>query len=137
MPDELVIDASVAAKIFFTEDGSEAARALAVSGQRFCAPEFIALEIASIGAKYARKGEIDVDHGRQAIQSLGELIDHFEPVLNLSERAVILAVEHGFSVYDASYLALAEARESRVVTADRKLHLRAQDAGLGALTQLL
>ena len=40
MPDELVIDASVAAKIFFTEDGSEAARALAVSGQRFCAPEF-------------------------------------------------------------------------------------------------
>ena len=137
MPDELVIDASVAAKIFFTEDGSEAARTLAVSGQRFCAPEFIALEIASIGAKYARRGEIDVDHGTLAIQSLGELIDHFEPVLNLSERALVLAVEHGFSVYDASYLALAEARESKVLTADRKLHLRAQDAGLGALTQLL
>ena len=137
MPDELVIDASVAAKIFFTEDGSEAARELAVSGQRFSAPEFIALEIASIGAKYARKGEIDLDHGKLAIQSLGELIDHFEPVLNLSERALVLAIEHGFSVYDASYLALAESRQSKVVTADRKLHLRAQAVGLGGLTLLL
>ncbi len=137
MPDELVIDASVAAKIFFTEDGSEAARTLAASGQRFSAPEFIALEIASIGAKYARKGEIDVDHGTLAIQSLSELIDHFEPVLNLGERALILAVEHGFSVYDASYLALAEMRQCKVITADRKLHLRAQEVGLGALTRLL
>lgn len=137
MPDELVIDASVAAKIFFTEDGSGTARALAASGQRFCAPEFIALEIASVGAKYARKGEIDLDHGALAIRSLQELIDHFEPVLNLSERALVLAVEHGFSVYDASYLALAEQRHTQVVTADRKLHLRAQEAGIGALTALL
>lgn len=137
MPDELVIDASVAAKIFFTEDGSEAARDLAASGQRFCAPEFIALEIASIGAKYVRKGEIDIDHATLAIRSLSELIDHLEPVLGLSERALILAADHGFSVYDACYLALAEVRDSQVVTADQKLHRRTQEAGLGALTRLL
>lgn len=137
MPDELVIDASVAAKIFFTEDGSEAARELVASGQKFIAPEFIALEIASIGAKYVRKGEVDINHATLAIQSLTELIDHLEPVLGLSERALTLAVAHGFSVYDACYLALAEARDCQVVTADRKLHLRAQEAGLGVLTQLL
>lgn len=136
MPDELVIDASVAAKIFFTEEGSEAARDLAMSGQKFCAPDFIALEIASIGAKYARKGETEISHGRLAVQSLVELIDHFEPVLSLSERALELAVEHGFSVYDASYLALADRRQTKVITADRKLHVRARECGLD-LTLLL
>jgi len=137
MPDEWVIDASVAAKVFFTEEGSDAARQLASSGALFSAPEFIALEIASIGAKYARRGETTLDHGRLAIQSLGELVNDLEPVSGLSERALELAVEHGFSVYDSSYLALAERRGARVVTADRKLHARAVKCGLGGLVVLL
>jgi len=137
MADELIIDASVAAKVFFTEEGSDAARRLAASGQPFSAPEFIALEIASIGAKYARRGETTLEHGRLAIQSLRDLVDDLEPVSGLSERALELAVEHGFSVYDASYLALAERKGRRVVTADRKLHARALDCGLGSLVTLL
>lgn len=137
MADEWVIDASVAAKVFFTEEGSDAARRMATSGQVFAAPEFIALEIASIGSKYARRGETTLEHGRLAIQSLRELVDDLEPISSLSERALELSVEHGFSVYDASYLALAELKGLRVITADRKLYIRALERGLGDLVQLL
>lgn len=137
MPGELVIDASVAAKVFFTEEQSEEARALVASDLRFAAPEFIALEIASIGAKYARRGETSLDHGRAAVQALPELIEHFEPVAGLAERALELAVAHGFSVYDASYLALAESRDVQMITADGKLYRRALEVGLGDLLRLL
>ena len=38
MADEFVLDASVAAKCFFTEDGSDEARALVYSGVPVCRP---------------------------------------------------------------------------------------------------
>ena len=137
MPDELVIDASVAAKVFFTEAGSEAARDLALSGVRFIAPDLITLEIASVAAKYVRRGETTVGHGLEALQALPDLIDHLAPLGGLGERALELAVTHGFSAYDASYLALAEARGVQVVTADEKLARRASAAGLGDLVRTL
>ena len=44
MLDELVLDASVAVKIFVYEEGSERARGLAARGARFAAPEFVMAE---------------------------------------------------------------------------------------------
>lgn len=137
MPGELVIDASVAAKVFFTEQGSGAARDLAMSGVRFIAPDLITLEIASVAAKYVRRDETTIGHGLEALRALPDLIDHLEPLANLGERALALSVAHGFSVYDASYLALAKARGRQVVTADEKLARRASQAGLGDLVRNL
>ena len=137
MRGEVVIDASVAAKVFFTEDGSDRARALGTDGRRFAAPEFITLEIASVASKYARRSLIDADHGREAIRSIPDLIDDLEPVSSLAGRAFDLSILHGFSVHDATYLALAEALGSVVITADEKLAARAREAGLGALIENL
>jgi predicted nucleic acid-binding protein len=44
---------------------------------------------------------------------------------------------HGFSVYEAIYVSLAEARSMPVLTADAKLAARARSAGRGALVTVL
>ena len=42
----------------------------------------------------------------------------------LVQRTVALALKHGITFYDASYLAVAEDREAVLVTADRKFYRR-------------
>ena len=44
-----------------------------------------------------------------------------EPLSSLAGDALELALRHGISAYDASYLALAEGTEAVLVTADRRL----------------
>ncbi len=43
------------------------------------------------------------------------------PVADLALPAFVVAVERGLTVYDASYVVLAEAHEAPLVTADRRL----------------
>ena len=132
MADELVLDASVAAKCFFSEDGSDEARALVFSGVRLSAPDLIFAEIASIAAKYVQWGLIPSALGHDAVAGLVELLDETKPLSMLAPRAFDLAAVHGMSAYDGCYLALAEAKQARVVTADAKFLSRAGDAGLAS-----
>ena len=43
------------------------------------------------------------------------------PVEGLTLRAAEIAVEHGLTVYDAAFVALAESLDAELVTADRRL----------------
>ena len=133
MADEVVLDASVAAKCFFTEEGSDAARRLAGSGIVLVAPDLIFAEISSVAAKRVRRGEVSRDLAQDAVNSLGDLIDIVTPTRLLSVRAFQLAADHGLSAYDGVYLALAELRRTTVVTADVKLIDRASQHGLSHL----
>jgi predicted nucleic acid-binding protein len=137
MADEFVLDASVAAKCFFTEDGSDEARALVFSGARFVAPDLIFVEMASIGARHVRRGLVPQALAAEALDGLAELLDETAPLFGLAPRAFVLAAAHGVSAYDGCYLALAEQRNAQVVTADRKLIERANAEGLGGLVQSL
>jgi predicted nucleic acid-binding protein len=134
---ECVLDASVAGAIFFNEIGSPDARALARSGIVFLAPDLLAVEIASIASKKVRRGEIPRDHGELAVRRVGALVSEMAAPGPFTVRAFELASAHGFSAYDALYLALAEARGTHVVTADAKLSRRAEEAGLAALVKLV
>ncbi len=133
MVDEIILDASVAAKCFFTEDGSDAARRLVGSGIALIAPDLIFAEIASVAAKRVRRGDVSRDLAQMAVDSLGDLIDVVAPTRALSARAFQLAADYGVSAYDGVYLALAEQRGTRVVTADAKLIERAARHGLSNL----
>ena len=137
MGDELVMDASVAVKCLIAEEGSVAALALSVSGPMIVAPALVRLELASVIARKTRKGEIPADAAARLLDDAALLFDLTAPTEPLVARALALAVEHGFSVYDAIYLALAETRGTHVVTADVKLAARARAAGLGGLVQTL
>jgi predicted nucleic acid-binding protein len=132
-----VLDASVAAKAFFEEEGTEAAQAWLVSGLHIIAPDFLALEMASIAAKKLRKGDIDLETATAAVDKVFNLVDEVVSVRGHVSRAAGIAMRHGVSVYDASYLAVAEAHGCCVITADARLVARAQAEGLGALVRKL
>ncbi|HEY1753097.1 MAG TPA: type II toxin-antitoxin system VapC family toxin [Caulobacteraceae bacterium] len=130
MLDEAVLDASVAVKVVIDEDGSDRARALAMSGARFAAPEFVLAEIASVLLKHLRRGEIARSYADAALACATGLFDELVPTGRLTARAFEIAADHGTSAYDALYVALAETRRWPLATADLRLVQRLGDAGL-------
>lgn len=137
MRDEVVLDASVAAKCFFPEEGSAQAGALVMSGAWIIAPDLIFAEMASVAAKRVRRDGVTDAVARRSVNALGDLLNETWPMAALSERAFDLAWRHGLSAYDGAYVALAEARGARLVTADERLVRKAVEAGLGDHVALL
>jgi predicted nucleic acid-binding protein len=132
-----VLDASVAAKLFFQEEGALEAEAWLESGLAIVAPDFLAMEMASIAAKKLRAGDADPETATAAVREVLTMADEVVPAILHLRRAAEIAFRHAISVYDANYLALAEARGCFVVTADAKLVARAQAEGLGDLVRRL
>lgn len=127
---EFVIDASVAVKCFINEENSGLARDLASSDVTFSAPELIYVELASVAAKRVLRGDIPDEQAAQIVARIDDLLDQVFPIAPYAARAYALATTAGVSAYDGLYLALAEERSARVVTADMRLAQKAADAGL-------
>jgi predicted nucleic acid-binding protein len=120
MGPDYVLDASVAAKVFFDEEGSVAARAAVRQAGRLIAPDWILLDVASIAAKKIRSRAITAEQGRQIVADLPPLLDAVVPAAPLSEATFDLALAAMTSVYDAAYAALAAREGLPVLTADRR-----------------
>lgn len=125
-----VLDASVAAKCFIEEADSGEARRQVLGALDWIAPDLIFLEIASVVTKAVRAKALTEEAARRAVASVGSLLAETVSGQELAERAFELACGHGFSVYDAAYLALAQREGVRLLTADRRLMERARGAGL-------
>jgi predicted nucleic acid-binding protein len=134
---DVVLDASVAVKFYFHEDGSERARSILTSGIVVAAPELLHLEMASTAVKKIRMGLSTSERAQDALTSIGDLLDAVEPVSGLRDRAFYFARDFGFSVYDGVYLALAEQLSAPVLTADNPLIARAHDLGMKHLVRQL
>ncbi len=133
LPGGLVVDASVAAKVYFPEEGSELARRILSSATILLAPDLLFIEIVSVAAKRVRRGLSPVSDALNAVAGVRNLIDRAVPLAELIDRAFELAREHGFSAYDAAYLGLAEASGARLFTADMRMVLLARQTSLGDL----
>ena len=117
----LTVDASIVVKWFVTEPLCEEARLLLTPRVRLHAPEFLLAEFANTIWKKGRRGEIpDPRPYFDEFAGLHETIV-LRPGSALIGRAAEIAVEIDHPVYDCLYLACAEATESAVVTADRRL----------------
>jgi predicted nucleic acid-binding protein len=137
MQDDIIVDASVAAKLYFIDQGTPQAKAELTTGASLFAPELLFIEIASVATNMMRRGLSTTEQAAMAVASVLTLLDEAVPMSGLSRRAFDLASRHGFSAYDASYLALAEQRAVPLLTADARLTRRAQDQGLAHLVRLL
>ena len=137
MPGELVVDASVAAKIYFDEGDADVAAAALVSADALIAPDLIFIEMASVSAKRVRRGMSPAHSALLAVRDLPALFEETPRAADLRVRAYELACEHGFSAYDGVYLALAEIRSATLLTADERLVQRARESGLAHLVRLL
>jgi predicted nucleic acid-binding protein len=134
---DFVLDASVAAKAYFLEDGSDSARNVLKSGVTLLSPDLLFIEMASVGAKRVRRGVSTLAEAAVAVAAVRTLIDRAVPVAELADRALEMACKHGFSAYDAAYLVLAQIEGAKVLTADERFVRRARDVGLGHLMQTL
>ncbi len=118
---DLVVDASVAAKWFLTEEFNDEARALLTGRSQHRAPDFILVEFANTLAKRFKRGDINAAYARNACNELQSLLV-FEETRRLVPAALEIAIEFDRSVYDSLYVALARMQRCQLVTADRRLY---------------
>lgn len=115
----VVIDASVAAKWFLEEPGSDQARRLAEQS-RLVAPDFLRVECANVLVTAVRMGRQTAEGARRALLSMSDREIRFVPDGPHLQDAQALALSLGRSVYDCLYLAVARAEGASLVTADRR-----------------
>jgi len=128
----LVVDASVLATALCDDgvDGDTARGRL--RGQDLAAPELIDLEVVSVLRRQLSVGKLDRRRARLALDDLLEL-----PIKRAPHRFLLgrcWELRDNLSVYDAAYVALAEALDAALVTADARL---AKAPGLKCVVEVL
>jgi len=128
----VVVDASLAVKWLVLESDSEEAYALARSwaqaGTRPVAPFLMPVEVANALHRRVIRGEVSPEDAGPLLEGLLssgiELLE--QPRIHSSALALARTLGQD-AVYDAHYLALAEALDSELWTADRRFHLATSD----------
>ncbi|TVQ33126.1 MAG: PIN domain-containing protein [Phycisphaeraceae bacterium] len=130
----LVVDASVVAKLYFPETLSDRAESVLLARTRgrvrrptLLAPDLLYAELANVVWKRRRRGDIDMEEARSVIDEALALPIVAFPSVELSARALELAMETDRSVYDCLYLAVAIAERATLVTADERFANALQD----------
>ena len=123
----LVVDASVALKWFLSEE-PHASQAVAVvqDGATLIAPDFLIAEVCNAAWRSARLGRISQAQVDAIAANLPRFFDSLVSASSLARRAVAIAGQLDHPVYDCLYLALAEAEQAELVTADMRLLSKVQ-----------
>jgi predicted nucleic acid-binding protein len=131
---EALLDISVVVKWFVPEEDSEKALSLRRAQEdrelQLYAPEVLLMELAN-ALRYS--SEFSAGEIIEALETLFELNILLMPFsLDALNLAVTLSMEHDLAVYDAYFLALAQALEIPLITADRRMlsRLTAEDGAL-------
>ena len=115
----LVVDASALAPAL-ADDGPDGAKARArLQGELLTAPELIDLETTSVIRRQLLTGNLEA---RRAEHALSDLVDL--PLRRAAHRPLLSRcweLRQNITVYDATYVALAELLDAVLVTADRRL----------------
>ncbi len=131
----MIIDASVAYKWLIAETGSTEAIAWIGRGA-LRAPALMIVEVGNAVSKRVRAGELAVEGAAEQLSRLVDLvsvIDESDYVSAALQMSVLL--DH--SIYDCVYLAMAEADDDRLLTADGKFAGKARQAGFGSRIVML
>lgn len=116
----IVVDASVVAPAL-ADDGADGDRARErLRGERLSAPELLDLEVVAVFRRASREGRLEERRAAQALEDLDSL-----PLRRISHRPLlprIWQLRENLTVSDAAYVAMAEALDATLLTADRRLH---------------
>jgi len=120
-----ILDASVAIKGYIIEEMSEIAERLLDRAERgdlkIVVPEHFYVEVANVCFKKVRKGLITVPGAVRTFDNITRLPFTRYPDFELATGVLNDAFEYEVPVYDAMYLALADAYGVPFVTADEAL----------------
>jgi predicted nucleic acid-binding protein len=131
--EQVCVDASLAVKAVVSEPDSDKADALssqwANEGKELIAPDFFSVETDSIlRQKVALRKELTPAQAEAAFAMLRALPIQQIAVSGQRQRAWQIAIEFNFAtVYDATYLALAELQGCAFWTADKRLFDQVKD----------
>jgi predicted nucleic acid-binding protein len=115
----IVVDASVLAPALADDDSDGDRARERLRGEQLAAPELIDLEVVSTLRRAARAKRLDERRSAQALTDLVALPLRRVPHLPLLVR--VWELRDNLSAYDASYVALAEALGTVLLTADGRL----------------
>ena len=128
MPDEVVLDSSVIAAMFFKEDASMRARDAAAKSDLITL-DLAIVEVGNVAWKQVVLCGADKDHTLVAFKKCQSFISEACELVraeDLTIRAYNIAVETKTAFYDSLFLAAAEARQMPLLTLDRKLYDKAR-----------
>lgn len=116
----IVLDASAIVELLVgTARGRAVAARIADPDLGLHVPHLADVEVAQALRRYEREGALDPDEARSAIDTLTELDlerHSHEPLLRR-----VWSLRENLTAYDAVYVALAEALDSKLVTCDARL----------------
>ena len=75
----------------------------------------------NVAWKRFRAGDITTEHATLAVAEVGRMFDELRPMAALAPRALEIARVLDHPAYDCFYLALAEAEDTHLLTADEVL----------------
>ena len=117
----LIVDASIAVKWAVDEDGHGDAVALVLAGHELLVPDFVFVEVGNALWKKVRRSEIDFDQAIAAAREIRIAFSELLPTVELTDRALAIALELNHPIYDCVYIAAAEEHDALLVTADKRL----------------
>lgn len=116
----IVVDASVVLDLLLGTKRADAVdERLAKEGRDWHAPHLLDLEVAQVLRRYVRTGEVKDERGLEVISDLERL-----PIFRYPHHVLLPRIwdlRDNATVYDAAYLALAEALDAPLLTGDRRL----------------
>lgn len=116
----IVLDASAALEVLLrTPNGQDIQNRIFAQGESLHAPHLIDLEVAAVLRRYVIAGDMDVDRAGEALIDFADFPMQRYPHHPFVQRT--WALRHNITVYDAVYVALAEALKAVLVTADGRL----------------
>lgn len=120
----IVVDASVALKWFVVEDGTAEALTLLSGSQELIAPDMVIGEMCNAAWRMWRLGRMTREQVAIVAEQSGRVFGERVGLDGLAGRASTIALALDHPAYDCFYVALAEQRETAVVTADKRLIAR-------------
>jgi predicted nucleic acid-binding protein len=122
----MVVDASVAVKIFVPEVLSAQAQSLfarfaAEDGAELIVPDFFFIECANVFWKWVQRSAYSAHDAQAHLRDLTLLGLTTIPDQVLADAALEIALQHKITSYDACYVAAAAQLKLPLITADEKL----------------
>jgi predicted nucleic acid-binding protein len=133
----IVVDASVALKWYLNEDDSEQALALLAADERLIAPDLVVAELCNGAWRLIRHGELRSEQLAIIARGAPDAFAALHSSASLAVRAAAIALELDHPVYDCFYLALSEAEDTPLVSADRRLIARTEGTVFASRSLLL
>ena len=123
----VVVDASVGLKWFSEEKDTDAALALVREAKSLIAPDLIVPEVCNGAWRLVRQKVMRLDQIERIAHTLTTTLEEIVPTVSFAQQAMAIAGSLDHPAYDCFYLALAEAYEVRMITADQRLLRRVQN----------